>query len=219
MFPSRQYIMTERLDIIFSELAPCRKFADVGCDHGYIAEAMLAGGKAKETVVSDISAPSLEKAKKLLARYGKRVKAIVCDGLCAEHSDCDQILIAGMGGEEIASILQRAEKLPERLVLQPMKNADKVRKSLLSLGYRIIKDYVFKDGKYYFLIVAERGEDEYTEDELFFGRDNLNGKCPAFEEYAREQIKKYEKYLAAEGLSESGRAEIEDIIERYKRSI
>ncbi|MBP5307972.1 MAG: SAM-dependent methyltransferase [Clostridia bacterium] len=209
--------MTERLKKILSEITPCRKFADVGCDHGYAAKAVLDEGIASFAVVSDISAPSLQKAVKLLAGYGNRVRAVVCNGFEKIDPDCDQALIAGMGGEEIINILEGAPFLPARLVLQPMKNADKLRKRLLSIGYRILKDYLFKDGKYYFLIVAEKGSDEYTDDELFFGRDNLTGNNPDFTEYAKEQTEKYARYLSSEKLGEESRAEILKIIERYER--
>lgn len=59
--------MTARLDELFRLLPPCRKFADVGCDHGYIAARMLASGKCERLVVSDISMKSLDKARALLA--------------------------------------------------------------------------------------------------------------------------------------------------------
>ena len=67
----------------------------------------------------------------------------------------------GMLPNGLNDILQNADFLPERLVVQPMKNPEKVRITLLKLGYKLIKDYTFKDCKYYDLIVCERGEDFY----------------------------------------------------------
>ena len=58
--------MTDRLNKIFDSLAECEVFADVGCDHGYIAKAMLFSGKCKKVIVSDISAKCLNKAEELL---------------------------------------------------------------------------------------------------------------------------------------------------------
>ena len=63
--------MAERLKEIFSLLPECESFADVGCDHGYIAEAMLKSGKCKRAVMSDVSEKCLEKAKKLNAEFIK----------------------------------------------------------------------------------------------------------------------------------------------------
>ena len=58
--------MTARLDELFSLLPPCSKFADVGCDHGYIAQRMLLSGKCGHAVISDISEKCLKKAETLL---------------------------------------------------------------------------------------------------------------------------------------------------------
>ena len=59
--------MTERLKKIFDQLPKCHTFADVGCDHGYLAKAMVQSGKCQKVIVSDISAKCLQKAKDLLA--------------------------------------------------------------------------------------------------------------------------------------------------------
>lgn len=210
--------MTKRLEIIYSQLTPCKKFADVGCDHGYIAEAMLEGDKAERVIISDISAPSLKKAEKLLRKYRDKVKAVLCDGLKKIDVDCDQVLIAGMGGEEIISILSSAPFLPNRLVLQPMKNVDKVRKTLLSIGYSIEKDFVFFDEKFYFLLVCERGEDYYTDDELFFGRDNLKNKSVDFIDYCKREYEKYEQILLT-SLPTDVREELEKLKDKYGEMI
>ena len=199
---------SERLKIIFSVLPKCRKFADVGCDHGYIAKEMLLSGKAEKVVASDISEPSLNKARLILSEFGKSAECVLSDGLKQIPPDTDLVLIAGMGGEEIISILLSAPFLPEKLVVQPMKNADKLRKTLLSFGYAFKKDFMFKDVKFYDLIYAEKGADDLTENEILFGRDNLNGNNKAFKEYLGKEIEKYEAILSGE-LNDAVRAEIE----------
>ena len=61
--------MTNRLNQIFSVLPSCEVFADIGCDHGYVAKAMLDSGKCKKVIVSDISEKCLFKATTLLQFY------------------------------------------------------------------------------------------------------------------------------------------------------
>lgn len=219
--------LNKRLATIFSELTNCNKFADIGCDHGYIAKAMIDSGKAKTAVISDISAKSLHKAEELLAsELGGRVTSVVSDGLKDISADCDEVLIAGMGGEEICNIISSAPFLPERLVLQPMKNADKVRKRLLLDGYRIVRDYIFEDGKFYVLLVCERGRnghnegghteiDEYTEEELIFGRDNLRSPSEDFKKYARAQYEKYTAILKDKTLPPQTADSINKLISVY----
>ncbi len=135
---------TKRLSTLFSELEKCEKFADVGCDHGYCAEFMLERDLCAHAVVSDVSAESLKKAQVLLANYAAagKVTSVCCDGLEKIPRDCDLVLIAGMGGEEIVTILKNGF-LPRKLLLQPMKNTRKVREYLLSQGMEMIADYTF----------------------------------------------------------------------------
>ena len=40
--------MTERLNKVFSELPSCKVFADIGCDHGYIAKEMVERKKCEK---------------------------------------------------------------------------------------------------------------------------------------------------------------------------
>ena len=181
--------MTLRLKTIIDQLIECETFADVGCDHGYVAEEMLKSGKCKFAYVTDVSAECLKKAESLLSEsFDGKFKAIVTDGL-KNVPKVDQVLIAGMGGEVICDIIENADFLPERLVLQPMKNSDKVREKVIKSGYKLIKDYTFKDKKYYDLIVCVKGKDEYSKDELIFGRDNLSQKGSAFCEIIERRIK------------------------------
>ncbi len=182
--------MTDRLQEIFSRLPNCQTFADIGCDHGYIAKAMLDSGKCQKAIVSDISAKCLSKAEQLLAKYidiGKAV-SVVSDGF-EKVDDCDCALIAGMGGEEIVAILNNCKSLPNALVLQPMKNVDKVRQTVIQKGYKIITDYVFSSGRiFYDLIVLEKGKDALTEEEIEFGRTNLLDRGVAFTRLIENRI-------------------------------
>ncbi len=173
----------DRLDILFNLVGSGETFADIGCDHGYLAEMVLRENKFEKIIISDISKKSLQKAIDLLKPYGDRVTALVSDGFENFSVLPDEVIIAGMGGEEIVKILSNAKSLPKRLVLAPQKNTDKVRKFLVLFGYKILKDFTFKDkGKFYDAIVAEEGIDDYSEEELLFGRDNLNSHGEAFEE-------------------------------------
>ena len=190
---------TGRLAAVCAELSSCARFADVGCDHGYCTQFMLENGLCRSAVISDVSAKSLAKAEKLLQAYIEegRVQSVCCAGLSAVPP-CDEVLIAGMGGEEIVSIL-REGFLPPQLVLQPMKNAPKVRAFLLESGYRILHDYTYFEGRkrYHILRAAKAPAEEelsagdvqgYGAAELAFGRDNLLTPSAAFLRYLEGEI-------------------------------
>jgi hypothetical protein len=101
--------MTERLEIIYGHLDNCTRFADIGCDHGYITKAMLDGKKCHYAVASDVSNKCLDKAKALLKDYEKDKKAecLLSDGFDNLPNFFDEALISGMGGEEIVSTLMK----------------------------------------------------------------------------------------------------------------
>lgn len=195
---------TKRIRLLCGQLAACETFADVGCDHGYCTQYMLEENLCRRAVVSDISAGSLSKAEKLLSAYiaAGRVAPVCCPGLEKIPKCTEQVLIAGMGGEEILNIL-REGFLPPALVLQPMRHAPKVRAYLLEQGYSIVRDFTFFDGKFYDVLRAEfpayRGAAarSYGERELTFGYDNIHSPSPDFLQMLEEEMRKCRARLAA----------------------
>ena len=207
--------MTERIARLVSEIPKVTVFADVGCDHGYCAQYALSSGLCERAYITDISAKCLKKAEKLLAKEiaAGRCIAVCCDGLSRLPEPVDCALIAGIGGEEICHILEG--DLPKTLVLQPMKNTDKVRVRLIELGRRIVKDTTFlSGGKFYDLIVAEgEGEEHYTELELEFGRDNL--KNPSHDFRLKLDIEEGKLRAVLEG--DLGKESREEVLARLGR--
>ena len=188
----------DRLSLICAHIPACRGFADIGCDHGYCTAYVLEKGLCERAYVSDISAACLKKAETLLAA---EIAAGRCVPVCADGldgvKDADCVLIAGMGGEEIVRILSRAP-LPERFILQPMHNVEKVRRHLLARGAHIEEDFTFEDGKFYDLIVGSAaGGDVYSDFEYRYGRDNLKAPSAAFLRKVRKDADVLREALAA----------------------
>ena len=189
-----------RIPRICALLERCSVFADIGCDHGYCTLYMLRAGLCDRAIISDISAKSLAKAQKLLSDYAAqgRVTSVCCDGL-GGAAEADLVLIAGMGGEEIVSILKRGG-IPPRFVLQPMRDGQLVRRFLIGRGCAVDVDDLFReggDGKFYFVMRGSNvgGTPAYSGEEYAFGRDSL--KNPLFGEYIAAEIAKTEGYLKA----------------------
>ena len=188
----------DRLSLICAHIPACRVFADIGCDHGYCTAYVLEKGLCERAYVSDISAACLKKAETLLQ---EEIAAGRCVPVCADGldgvQDADCVLIAGMGGEEIVRILSRAP-LPERFILQPMHNVEKVRRHLLARGAHIEEDFTFEDGKFYDLIVGSAaGGDVYSDFEYRYGRDNLKAPSAAFLRKVRKEADVLREALAA----------------------
>ncbi len=132
-----------------------------------------------------------------------------CAGL-EKVPECDLVLIAGMGGEEICSILKNAY-IPRSFVFQPMKNAKKLREYLLLNGACISVDEPFESGgKFYFVIKGVAGGRflSYTQAELQFGK-NLGGETT--KKYIQSELKKKRSYLER-GLSDMERRRLEQEI-------
>ncbi len=213
--------MKKRLEEIFSLLPECEIFADIGCDHGYVAKQMLQSGKCSKVIISDVSQKCLDKAVSLLSNEIEegRAFAVVSDGF-EKVGNCDLALIAGMGGEEIVGILKRAKTLPKKIVLQPMKNTKKVRKTAVELGYKIQKDYTFFTGKiFYDLLLLVKGKDVLTEEEAEFGRTNLKEKPTAFIKQIKLRIKKLTGFLKGEKLKQGTKEQMQEEIQRLENYV
>ena len=205
----------KRIDTLCSLLAPAKLFADVGCDHGYCTEYMLQSGLCERAIFSDVSRGSLAKAEKLLAPYVRAGKAVgvLGDGFYGVDKDVDEVLIAGMGGSEIVSILSDEKHgfMPKRFVFQPMHDSEKLRRYILANGGYIERDYTFEDGKFYDVIVGglpkEMGQVcvEYTDGEYEFGRENLKKMPEAFVRRTQKQIVNIGKYLKQPNLQEESK--------------
>ena len=211
--------MTERLERIFSLVPYCDTFADIGCDHGYISKKALETGRAKKVYASDISAQSLNKAKDLIGDgYGERFLTFVADGFKGLPKDIDVALIAGMGGEEICAVIRAADKLPQTLILQPMKNSDKVRRLLIELGYGVDRDFTFfASNKYYDLIRADNRliGALYTETDYLYGKENVKKRGEDFLRFVK--AKHNELSAVANKINgEKERARVEDLIKELE---
>ncbi|MBQ8684556.1 MAG: SAM-dependent methyltransferase [Clostridia bacterium] len=213
----------KRIDTLCSLLERAEVFADIGCDHGYCTEYMLRNGLCDRAIFSDISKGSLAKAEKLLAQFVKagRATSVLGDGFFGVGKEVDEVLIAGMGGAEIVSILSDTKTgfIPKRFVFQPMHDSEKLRRYLLENGAYIERDFTFEDGKFYDVIVGGRADATrqtaaYTDDEYEFGRENLAALPQAFVKRTEKQIANIDKYLAVSALGENSRVELN---ERKKR--
>ncbi|MCH5147942.1 MAG: SAM-dependent methyltransferase [Clostridiales bacterium] len=203
----------DRIYKLCAYLDPCESFADIGCDHGYCTRYMLENNMCKSTVISDISEKCLEKAKKLLSAYisQNRVKAVCCNGLSQIDENTEQVLIAGMGGEEIIAILKNAF-IPKSFVLQPMKNVRLVREYLISCGAEISTDEYFESGGKFYSVIKGKKEGktpDYAAVTLEFG---INLTCEGTRGYIARELDKKRGYLER-NLGKKAR---EDILRQIK---
>ncbi|MBO7250377.1 MAG: SAM-dependent methyltransferase [Clostridia bacterium] len=174
---------------------PMATLADVGTDHAYLPIYLCKLGKIRSAIASDINEGPVERAKINIASHSlaRKISVKLTDGLSGlrEYSPTD-IVICGMGGELIISIISAAEWTKDkslRLILQPMTHADKLRAYLIGAGFSIIEERLAKEEKVYQIICAEySGESaEYSPIELIFGKQNI--------ERGGEELRAYAEYV------------------------
>ncbi len=161
---------------------------DIGTDHALLAAELITSGKCTKVIASDIKEGPLESAKRTVEKYGieDKVELVLSDGLAnVPLEGVGDIVIAGMGGETIADIIEDCRELPYsdiRLILQPMTKAEELRRRLFSAGYTIESERAAEDsGRLYTVICARWNENwteltEYEASAGFFAEDDESGK-------------------------------------------
>ena len=95
-------ILDARLSTLAALVGHCECYADIGCDHGRLGAYLLTGGYVQRAMLTDISAESLQKARRLIGALGlsDRVEFLVGDGAEALTAAPEATVVAGMGGAE-----------------------------------------------------------------------------------------------------------------------
>ena len=153
-----------RLAEITSRVAFGVSVLDVGTDHGYIPIYLAENGLATRIFASDVSVGPLETAKRNAERRGlsDKITFLLADGIPEEAAPLvDTIIIAGMGGETITGILERAPKTLKDgvfFILQPQTKLDVLLSFLRNGDYCDIKlSEVIEGRRKYTIIMARRG--------------------------------------------------------------
>ncbi len=211
-----------RLETIKSMVSKCETAADIGTDHGYVAEMLLTDNTAKKVIATDLNKGPLNRAIEYMTSKKLNLK---CDfrlgsGLTVlQKNESDAIIIAGMGGELIADILSTSKDIAfsaKQLILQPMTAYDKLRKFLYENGYKVTDENIVKElHHYYFVIKAEPGRDK-IDNEIYYeiSKHLLDKKDPVMYEYIEKLIKTNNKII--QSLEGTGNIDYKEKIDKLK---
>ena len=158
--------------------APHPTAADIGCDHGYLTACLLERMPQLTMLASDVSAPSLEKARRLMAEHGLagRARLAVADGLSAIDQPVDAIVIAGMGAQTILQIIADGRERigGAALIVQANVDLPVLRRGLAALGFAVEQErYTRAAGRHYVTMCARAGEARLPDE-----REALLGRAP-----------------------------------------
>ena len=174
-------VLDERLSAAAHMMPACAYGADIGADHGRLSCYLLANNICERMCVADISAPSLQKAKRLLALHSldNRADFRVGDGL-------------GVGGWTVAKILEKGSNklFGAALILSAHTDLPVLRETLMNLQYRITQEQiVFCVGRFYTVMKALPGKEALDEKQLLLGpRLMEHPGDPVYRDFLRRKL-------------------------------
>lgn len=203
--------MNARLQLIASLIPSGVGFADIGTDHGYLPAYMARKGYAGHIIASDVKPAPLSTAVATARDEAveDKISFRLCDGLDGiEASKIDTIVIAGMGGDTISGILDRAEWCMDSrylLLLQPMTKAEILRYWLVNNEFEIVAEHLLRDNGEIYQVISARfgGNTPLSDAELFVGRYELLCGNELFLTQLESLIRRFEHAL--EGLDRAKR--------------
>ena len=134
--------------------------ADIGTDHGIIPIWLAENNYSGYIYASDIAEAPLQNALLYAQNHhvSDKIHFSVSDGLDDCPNDLvDCILIAGMGGDNICRILDRADWIVDKnytFIFQPMTHAEVLRYWLVHNDFRIIKEVAVKEDLHLYQIFS-----------------------------------------------------------------
>lgn len=214
-----------RLMTVVSMIDPDRarrgRVIDVGSDHGLLALYCLKNELTPFCVCTDIHEKPALRTRECLAgkNYANRSQVFCTDGLDGvDLLPCDNVVMAGLGGNTAISVMERAMSAtsPEVLaetdfILQPQKSQDEVRVFLFSRGFKIIDETACIDRGLFYICMRVRYDGvvrELAPEDKYFG--------PLLRLKSDETSLAYIAHLKTiYGLRRRGNPELDRLMEEY----
>ena len=144
--------------------------ADVGTDHAYLpiylcqkrilTPVEAKNGEVLSAIASDINKGPVERAEQHIRteRLSGHIKTVCTDGLNGlEIYAPKTVVVFGMGGELIVSILEAAPWIQAegvRLILQPMTHPEKLREALPRMGFAVTGESLSAEGDRIYRVIC-----------------------------------------------------------------
>lgn len=134
------------------------RVADVGCDHGYLSIYLLKNNIAASVIASDINKGPLQSAVANAQKFGvsEHIRFYLSDGVASIPREFDCMIVAGMGGDTMISILEAAKWLQNkqyRLILQCQSKNAMLRQYLSDNGWVISNEIIVRDGRFLYTVM------------------------------------------------------------------
>ena len=187
-----------RLQAVYELVRPGSTVADIGCDHGKLSAALAGSGRCPHVFACDLRPGPLQKARETCAPWADKVTFRLGDGLrVIQPEEVQDIVIAGMGAQTIAEILQAAPWVANeryRLILVPATKHSVLRQWLARNGFALQRETLtHAAGRWYAVQCAQFTGTCWEPDGLYCLCGKLAGQ-PGAAEYRAQQCGKLKKY-------------------------
>lgn len=195
-------VLSKRLHTVAKYIPKKAYFADIGSDHAYLPCYVCSIDPTAYAIAGEINEGPFQSAKDHVGAHNltDQIEVVKGNGLeVIGNYPVRQIVIAGMGGGLIRSILDTGkDKLAkiERIIAQPNVDAHYVREWLSLHSFQLVSEQIIKeDGHIYEILIADKGDGlmgyQDLEKELLFGPHLLREKNDAFiEKWTSEKNKR-----------------------------
>ncbi len=188
----------ERLKCIASNVKSGGIVADIGCDHAFTSIYLVEEKLARGAIAIDINKEPLKRAWQHIQESGMEeyISVRLSNGARGlKKGEADTILISGMGGALIASILEESINIikdAKELVLSPQSEIYIVRHFLHDNGFQIVSEEMVKEqGKFYVVIRAVPGSQHYKDESGYiYGEYLIENKNKILEEFLLKEQKR-----------------------------
>ncbi|MBC5637230.1 tRNA (adenine(22)-N(1))-methyltransferase TrmK [Ornithinibacillus sp. BX22] len=181
--------LSNRLRKVASYLPKGAHFADIGSDHAYLPCYVCSNDSTARAIAGEVNEGPLSSAIDTIKTYQLQdvIEARLGNGLAVlQQGEVNQVVIAGMGGALIRSILENGKDKLEKvnlIIAQPNVDEKNVRSWYMENGFIIEDEAILEEnGHIYEIIVGQRSNNKETlsDQQLLFGPILLNRRDALF---------------------------------------
>lgn len=190
--------LSKRLKTIAKYVNQNDVVADIGSDHAHLPLYLFQNGVISKAYAIDNKTGPFLRMMENVSKYDYDIKLSLSDGISMLESDVNTLVIAGMGAKTILNILSKKEKLLNiyHIIIDSHNDVPLVRKEINKLGYIIKNEEILIDKNIYYIVMDfKKGNQEYSEEELYFGPILLKKKDEVFLSYHKERLEKLLKIV------------------------
>ncbi|PZG34815.1 tRNA (adenine(22)-N(1))-methyltransferase TrmK [Listeria ivanovii] len=197
--------LSKRLEKVASYITSNERIADIGSDHAYLPCFVINNKTASFAVAGEVVDGPFKSAQKQVRASGLTAQIDVRKGnglkVITEEDAIDTIVIAGMGGTLIRTILEEGTaKLANvsKLILQPNIAAFQLREWSEKNNWTITAESILReDNKIYEIIVLKPSREpvNWTEQEIFFGPCLLKEQNAIFKSKWRHEANTWQNII------------------------